>query len=287
MTSEVFATGGPPRSAFGVMMQSRAATWIISVLLAAGAARADVTATQPAASPATQPSSSAGKSVADLIKDVESPDYAAREAATQALMRLSADHRPEIEAALAKTSNQEGITRLEKVAVHLFMKEQTTFEGKIGLMGVSMASEMVQLDPKSPTYQTCIVVWKTQPGFPAAEVLQPADRLIAVNGEPFPPEAPGQDPRETFRRMINSAGGGAVLNFTLIRNGKMMDVKVRLAGIREEDVNFILQIVEARDRAAEDYRASLRTGRTVVVEAQHSLPPANLYDGKNVEGLSR
>ncbi|HEY3788634.1 MAG TPA: hypothetical protein VGL71_07255 [Urbifossiella sp.] len=267
MTGEVVATVEPSRSAFGVTMQSRVATWLLSMLLAAGVARADASATQPSDSPS--------KSVADLVKDVDSADYAAREAATQALMHLSPDHRPEIEAALAKTSNQEAITRLEKVAVHLFMKEQTTFGGKVGLMGVSMSSEMVQLDPKS-AWQTCIVVWKTQPGFPSAEVLQPADRLIAINGEPFPAPLPGQDPRDVFRAMINDAGGGAVLTFTLIRNGKMMDVRVRLAGL--EDKSFIVQIVEARDRAAEDYRASLKTGRTLA-EEQHDLAPANLYDG--------
>jgi hypothetical protein len=151
-----------------------------------------------------------------------------------------------------------------------------------------MSSEMVQLDSRSSTWQTCIVVWKTQPGFPSAEVLQPADRLIAVNGEPFPAPLPGQDPREVFRAMINDAGGGALLNFTLIRNGKRMDVKVRLAGLRDEDKNFILQIVEARDRAAEDYRASLKTGRSLA-EEQHDLPPANLYDSRPVhaDGLPR
>jgi hypothetical protein len=226
---------------------------------------------------ATQPSDVGGKSVAELVKDVESPDYAAREAATNALMRLSTDHRGEIEAALAITSNQEAIARLEKVAVHLFMKEQTSFDGKVGLMGVSMSAEKVQLDPRSQTYTNCIVVWKTQPGFPAAEVLQPADRLVAINGEPFPMEAAGQDPREIFRAMINQAGGGAVLNFTVIRSGKMMDVKVRLAGLREEDIHFIMQIVEARDRSAEEYRASLKTGRTISAE-QHDRPSASLND---------
>ncbi|MGN6369939.1 MAG: hypothetical protein ACTHN5_16910 [Phycisphaerae bacterium] len=246
---------------------------MLGVLLWAGVARADVAGTQP--------SEGGGKPIAELIREVDSPDYATREAATDALMRLPGERHTEIEAALAKTVSAEAIARLEKVAVHLYMKQHTNFKGKFGLMGVSMAYEMVQLDPKSPNYQTCIVVWKTQPGFPAAEVLKPADRLIAVNGEPFQTEFPGQDPRDAFRRMINRAGGGAVLNFTLIRDGKVMEAKVRLAGLREEDVNFILQIVEERDRAAELYRASLKTGRTAGAAEQQSLPPATMYDAKD------
>ena len=247
------------------------------------------------------------KSVAQLVADVGSADYGTRDGATWALMKLSADHRPEIEAALARTSNEEAIARLEKVAVHLFMKAQTGFEGKTGLMGIRMSAEAVQLDPKNQVYQACIVVWKTQPGFPAAEVLQSADRLVAVNGTPFPmamdPDAfkalmkgvglpyNGDDNITTlvdgFRKMVNVAGGGKELTFTVIRNGKALDVKVKLAGLGDEDSNpnLLGQMVDRRDQMAEEYRANLKTGRAAAVAVQRDAGAQYLYNP--TDGLGR
>lgn len=229
-----------------------------------------------AATPTTGPAERGEKGMGELIKELDSADYATRESATDALMHCSADQRPAIEAALMKTTSREAIARLEKVAVHLYMKERTSLDGKVGLMGVSMSAELIQLDPKSQNFQNCIVVWKTQPGFPAAEELKPGDRLIALNGERFPADMS----REEFRKAINVAGGGAVLTFTLVRDGKTMDARVKLAGLREEDVPFIMQIVETRDRIAEEYRASLRTGRTAAAIEQNN-PPARTLNDRN------
>ena len=215
----------------------------------------------------------AQKSVAELVHDLQSREYGVRQAATLALMRLTPEHRSDMELALAHTSNEETIARLERVAVHLFMKAQTSFNGKIGLMGVRLSTEMVQVDPKNAAYQSCVVVYKTQLGFPAAEVLEPADRLIAVNGEKFPLNMS----IDSFRKMINDAGGGAVIPFTLIRNGKVMDVKVRLAGLTD-DINTLVQLVDGRERAAEEYRQSLKTGRRESLVAHDGAPAGNEKD---------
>jgi hypothetical protein len=224
----------------------------------------------------------ADQSVTQLIQDVQSADYNTREAATQALMRISPDHRPEIEAGLARTSNEEAITRLEKVAVHLFMKPQISLAGDVGFLGVHMTGEAMQLDSKSPTVQSCIVVWKAQPGFPSAEVLEPGDRIIGINGDRFPPD---MSP-DVFKERIQKAGGGSVVEFSLIRNGKLIDVKVQLAGLRSEDTNpaAIAQIVDARDRAAAEYRASLKTGRGGPLAAQPE--PAPIFYNQN-DALNR
>jgi len=220
-----------------------------------------------------------GKSLADLVGELRSPQYGVREAATQELMRLPAERRSDIEIALAHATDEETVVRLEQVAVHLFMKAQTSSEGKIGLMGVRLSTEPVQVDPKNTTYQMSVIVWKTQPGFSAAEELEPADRLIALNGVPFPLNMSTDE----FRGMINAAGGGAVLPFTVIRNGKVIEVKVRLGGLRPEDMNALEQIVQLRDQAAEGYRESLKRGvegETLVV---HVEAPANLDDRVNLD----
>src|SRR5579864_607697 len=126
-------------------MRSRAIGVSLSVLLLAGMSGGSAIR---GAEPAT-PSSPQAKSVGQLVADVGSPDYATREAATRALLKLSPDYRSEIEAMLERTSNEEAIARLEKVAVHLYMKPQISLVGPVGLMGVRMSTEIVQLDPKS------------------------------------------------------------------------------------------------------------------------------------------
>ncbi|HUO07239.1 MAG TPA: PDZ domain-containing protein [Phycisphaerae bacterium] len=231
----------------------------------------------PRATAVVSTTAPADRSVAQLIEDVQSADYTTREAATQALMRLSPYHRGEIEAALARTSNEEAITRLEKAAVHLYMKPQISLSGEVGFLGVHMTDELLQLDPKSGAVQSCIVVWKTQPGFPSAEVLEPGDRIIGINGERFSPD---MSP-DLFKEMIQKSRGGSVLQLSLIRNGRLMDVKVQLAGLRSEDTNpaAIADIVGARDRAAAEYRASLKTGRSGPLATDRDEPPRNYYDG--------
>jgi C-terminal processing protease CtpA/Prc len=194
--------------------------------------------------------------LAALIQQLHSPRYATRAAATQELLHLNPDRRPMIEEALAHETDPEAATRLEQVAVHLLMKGRTLIEGDIGVLGISLQMEAVQLDPKQPTVQMSIVVLKTQPGFPAAEELDPCDRILGINGERFTLQTTADD----FRRKINDTPPGTVLQFSVLRDGKRLDIPVRVAGLRTEDAPLLLAIVQQRDSLIASYLESLPNG---------------------------
>jgi predicted metalloprotease with PDZ domain len=194
--------------------------------------------------------------VSTLIQQLHSPRYAVRETATLELLRLSADHRPAIEQALAHESDPEAAMRLQRAAVHLLMKARTPIGGDIGVLGISLMIEAVQLDPRRPNVQMTVVVIKTQPGFPAAEVLEPCDRILGINGERFTLQTSADD----FRRKINDTPPGTVMQVSVLRDGKILELPVRVAGLRTEDAPLLMSIVQQRDALITSYTESLVDG---------------------------
>ncbi len=143
---------------------------------------------------------SASDPMSALLRDLHSTRYATREAATLGLMRLDAERGAEVEAALARETDPETVTRLKRVAVHLYMKVRTPLAGDIGVLGILLRTEAIQLDPKNSTVQMAVVVMKTQPGFPSAEALENGDRILGINGERFTYQSSSID----FQRKINA-----------------------------------------------------------------------------------
>ena len=148
---------------------------------------------------------------------------------------------------LAHETDPEAASRLERVAVHLLMKAHTPLGGDIGVLGISLQMEAVQLDPKRPTVQMTVLVMKTQPGFPAAEELEPCDRILGINGERFTLQTSADD----FRRKINDTPPGTVMQISVLREGKILEVSVRVAGLRTEDAPLLKSIVDQTSDAAD------------------------------------
>ncbi len=220
--------------------------------------------------------------VARLVGELRASDYATREKGTVGLMGLGAEKLSEVEGALAKESDPEVIARLERVAVHLFMKARTGLQGDVGVLGISLQPSLVQLDAKSPAVAVSIMVVKTQPGFPAAEVLEPFDQVIAVNGERFFQE----DASDSFRGKVNASAPGSVVRMTIVRDGKVMDVGVRVAGLAERDVPLFQAIVAKRDEIAREFLAALVTGgeKKPLLVAEGSGEPVE-FDGVDVHPM--
>ncbi len=230
-------------------MAARLFSVFMLVVIAVGGGGGPLRAAEPAAQDALAP-------IDTLIHNLHSTSYPVREAATLGLMRLGAERRSDVEQALARETDPESVVRLERAAVHLFMKARTSMEGEIGVLGISLLLEAVQLDPKSPRVQMAVVVIKTQPGFPAAESLEPADRILGIDGEWFTL----QSDSDRFRKQINETRPGTVVMLTVLRDGKRMDIPVRVAGLRMQDAPLFQAIVRQRDAAAAEYAAGLKSG---------------------------
>jgi len=68
-------------------------------------------------------------------------------------------------------------------------------------------------------YQTLVFVGQTQPGFPAAGVLQAGDQIIAVDGHPVTSAS-------SLTALIGAHPAGSTLTLTIVRHGKTETVQV-------------------------------------------------------------
>ena len=206
-------------------------------------AKAPATATAPATEPALPPT------LLKLINALSSPDCSVREETTYTLLRLPSSQLSNIEMALARSTDDEEAMRLTRIALHLYLKQQTAMDGQAALLGIALNMEPVRLGKDNSELSMSVAVTETQPGFPAAEMLRPGDRLVAVEGRPFAPDTT----LESFRQMINSQKPGTALTFTVFRSGRKIEASVRLAGAPEAGVAAISELVDKRNKATALY----------------------------------
>jgi len=190
--------------------------------------------------------------VPDLAKALSSANFAEREKAYTQLLRLPPARLTEIEEALRATKDDETIVRLTAVAQHVFLKQHTPLKGEIGLLGVSLNPEIIRDTQGEP--QLVITILDTQPGFPAAEVLRPGDRLIAMNGKRFPLELTIED----FRRIINATPPGTQVQLTLRRGNTTEAVSVTVAAVDDAGTIALSEAIAQRRALATSYVARVQ-----------------------------
>jgi hypothetical protein len=221
--------------------------------------------------------------LASLVESLRSAKFQEREEATLTLMRLPVERRSDIEAALARETDMEAAIRLTKVAVHMMLKSRTSLEGPVSLLGITLSVESWQdKKGKEEELRSAVVVTGVQPGFPAAEVLQPGDRIVAVDGKFFDAGFTFED----FRGLVARKRAGTVLQATVMRSGKQMKAGVRLAGLSEQEMLSVNDFVSQRLRESALYVKSLKSGVTVqaAVVRDDSPPEFDLrYNGVEFE----
>jgi hypothetical protein len=208
----------------------------------------------------------------EFVAALRSPSFEARDEATTALLRLSPDRLGEIQSLLARESDAEAAARLTQVAIHLFLKARTPLEGQASLLGIKFNDELVRTNTKDGDLSMSIAVMELQPGYPAAQELRVGDRLLGIDGKRFPVDMP----RETFPSLVRAHYPGEVVTFTILRQGKEMDVKVQLAGLPVAGVLNLEQAIEQRNAAANAFVTGLKTGRkdTPLVIEDKTVPVA-------------
>jgi hypothetical protein len=204
-----------------------------TLTLAAVAMAATVHAADPRGADSTVPPRNAaanleapGSDIAGWVRDLHSPTFKTRDLATTSLMRLPPQRLEEVVAALQKESDDEASARLLRVAVHLFLRAQTPLQGEVGMLGIALAIETVHL-PGRVDVSGAVAVTEVQPGFPAEEYLKTGDRLVAINGEAFPED----QEVASFRDRVNTTPPGSLVRFSVVRDGRLMNISVPLAGL--------------------------------------------------------
>jgi hypothetical protein len=142
------------------------------------------------------------------------------------------------------------------VALHLYMKASTPLEGKASMLGIALSLETLRLGEKGNEVRAAITVMELQPGFPAAEILRPGDRIVAVNGEALPEDFTIQE----FQQFINTSKPGSKVRLTVVRGKEQLKLDVPLAGLKEAGAPFITEFMSQRMMRAESYLLELKTG---------------------------
>lgn len=198
-----------------------------------------------------------------LVAALRAPQFEVRQDATTTLLRLSPDRLPEVRSALAAEEDVEASARLMQVAIHLFLKARTPLEGRASLLGIKLNLEPIRIDHRKPDdLRMSVAVAELQPGYPAAQELRVGDRIIAIDGARFPIDMD----IDQFRAQVTDRSPGRVLPFSIIRNGKQIEVPVQLAGLpaagvrdNERALN-IERAIDERNLALARFLASLEIG---------------------------
>lgn len=212
---------------------------------------ATVTATEnppPDRSPAATP-----RTLDEAVEALAATDWATRDAAEHWLLRQPAVIRSDIEQKLDETTDPEVASRLEDVALHLYLKSLTPLHGKASMLGISLGLEPVRLGAKGEDVRMAVAVMALQPGFPAAEVLRVGDRVVGMAGQPF-----GLDMTvENFRSRINALAPGDTIELTVRRGKDELKLPVTLAGVPDEGVAAMSNYMDHRLHQAALYTALL------------------------------
>lgn len=210
-----------------------------------------------------------------LIKDLRSPTFAQREAATRALLRLPPARLPDIVTALIAEPDAEAIARLTQVAAHLFLKPRTSVRMQDSFLGVFLRRpnplatscmlgtkyklEPIKLRPSDAESTMTVVITDLQPGFPAAQTLINGDRLVTFNDKGFPSDLPPDD-HVHFPKRVSELWPAQLVPVTLLRDGKFLDMQVQLAGMPGNDTVTLSEYVDLRNLELTRFLASLKTG---------------------------
>jgi hypothetical protein len=215
-------------------------------------------------------------SIDSLVADLHDAQFDVRTDAMDKLLHLGPERLSDVRDALAREKDPEAAARLTAVAAHLFLKNFTVLDGNSSLLGIKLGLELIRVAPVSGHPQNSdgaeadlrmsVVVAELQPGYPAAQDLHIGDRLIAIDGERFPIDMTIDD----FKKAVTTRRPGSLVNFTIIREGRQLQVPVQLAGLPPAGLGAIEMVIDQRNQALDTFLAGLKS--------QADSPPQVLED---------
>ena len=249
--------------------------------------------------------------LAPLVRSLRSDSYLEREKASEVMLRLPPERLPDVVAALAVETDLEAISRMKTIAGHLFLKPRTNVAARSGFLGIGALGQYVSMlgmkfyDPErmhvAETGQDMVVVRVREllPGFPSAQELRAGDCIAAINGKPFPEEmVPARVRREVvedifadaadqqaanaanlmFQNRVRSLWPGGVATFTVVREGKLMEVPVQLAAMPASAKDSLGSLMDMRMQLMTTYIDSLKTAEKTQVRGNPG-PRRQLTEG--------
>jgi hypothetical protein len=203
---------------------------------------------------------------AALLRDLQSPDYAVRDAASQRMLEDESLGQADFRRLYAAAVTPEQRQRLLDAARHHFLRaaqEDATKLGGASSMGLTLlplvpAGEIAGID------QPAARVGATYPGFPAYAQLKPGDLILTIDGREVPDAEAGGIP--AFIERIKAHPLDRPLNITGLRGGEPFAVTMKPAS------RTALQTIYSADGA--ELRAELEEGWMKERRELEKLAPA-------------
>jgi hypothetical protein len=219
--------------------------------------------------------------ITPLIKALEDASYQQRKIASEALMRLPPGRLNEVVEALQKEKDEEAVARLTEVAAHLYLKPRTYLKARTSvlgvwnnhrdpsLLGIRYQPDKVKIGSDEKETMT-VMVTELQPGFPAMQTFRAGDRIVAINGEGFPPEMPDG----AFRERIAGLWPGSVTPMVVLRDGKLVELGVQTTCVPISDSLPAELMIEQRNASLAAFLESLKRPKDQT-SARADFPPAS------------
>lgn len=165
------------------------------------------------------------------LSDMRSEDYATRQRATTMLLANDSLSPQELQTLYAAATLPEQRQRILDVARHHMVRklqESLSRQGGAGSLGLSLVASPFTEAAAEPNHPVARV-GTTYPGFPAYVALKPGDQILSVNGQTLPAVQDEITIRQKFIELIQSNRAGAMVRLGLLRQGKPLEISVRLA----------------------------------------------------------
>lgn len=241
--------------------------------LVAGAplSQADAPATAPTTAPALRPSE------AELLAQLDSTSPATRDSAREALMLLAPNELPRLRAAVEAVGpaalSPGQLALLRDIVMHVYATGDHNFTADPSYE----YGEDPKIGIRFPTSSDACVVAARTLGMDSYRVLHDGDTVIALLNADAPPEPRPADwqpltSASEFRTLLPQRFKvGDLCTLRVLRDGKVIEVEVRLARIPKPPANAVAGGLPDENAIAAD-----RLARATTYWAEHFATPLNL-----------
>jgi hypothetical protein len=202
-----------------------------------------------------------------LVAQLGDASYARREEAVRQLEALGPGTFRTMAEAFRTLDNYEIRLRIEDIVRTQYL--WYTLLRKHGFLGVGY-----QVTTLTPRFQSPRVMQLTmvQPGSAADDAgLEPADKILSVDGESFENDEAGQ----RFRNLIQSRGAGGVIHLSVSRGGQLFEIDVTLkARPLDQYANADTALVDELNARLQDREAWWRT-HFAIPPKRHGRTPSS------------
>ncbi len=166
--------------------------------------------------------------IAEKITALASDHWATRRKAERKLLSTPGFILPQLAAAMVKATNPEQRNRLLRICLQLYLRQFNWLHHGTSFIGIEFIAQDLELRHHGkPEWIPAVAVVRTVAGFPGGLDLRENDLIIGINGHSLP----AFDTAAAFRAQIQQFQPGTTITLLLIRNGKLINVKVQLNGV--------------------------------------------------------